>query len=127
MVTEPLKAWQVIAYIAMAALATLFFVRVFDDPANATCTAPSQPVAEISYLGEEGKTALELLKEHHVPKTVPFRGVGDEMVTCINGIAPPEQYFWAFYVNGEFAPTGAGQYETLEGDVITWKLEKILP
>lgn len=78
----------------------------------------------VTYSGEEGKTALEVLQERTevTTKTTDF---GDQ-VTGINGVeADPDTEFWAFYVNGELANEGAGTYESSEDDTIEWRLDKI--
>ena len=79
---------------------------------------------EIAYQGVEGKTALELLKSKYKVETEEFPGVG-EMVKSIDGKAATDKQFWGFYVNGEMAQVGAGEYQTKPSDKITWKLEDI--
>jgi len=76
----------------------------------------------ISYVGEEGKTALELLQSKHQVDVTETEGVG-EFVSAINGQAAGENEYWAFYINGELAPVGAGEYVTKEGDLIEWRLD----
>lgn len=78
----------------------------------------------ISYKGETGKTALQILKEKYTVLTNES-SLG-EFVTSINGEAADENtQYWAFYVNGQYASEGAGTYQTKESDVIEWKLEAI--
>ena len=84
----------------------------------------SAQTVTVSYQGEEGKTALELLRVNHQVETEEFSGLG-EFVTAINGIKAGDSHFWAFYVNGQQAQVGASQYETKNSDQIEWKLEKI--
>lgn len=79
---------------------------------------------EISYKGVEGKNALELLKSNYDVNTEDFPGVG-EMVNTIDGKTPTDKQFWGFYVNGEMAQVGAGDYITEPSDKITWKLEDV--
>jgi len=78
-------------------------------------------VSEISYQGQEGKTAMELLKASHQVEATPF-DFGD-MVTSIDGVKPDSSQFWAFYVNGQASMVGADAYQTKNGDQITWKLD----
>lgn len=76
---------------------------------------------DVSYDGQAGRTALELLEEE---AEVEMQGEGEmAFVTSIDGVAAGENQFWAFYVNGESAPVGAGSYVTEEGDRIAWRLE----
>lgn len=78
---------------------------------------------QISYVGVEGKNALELLKSSHQVETQSFSF--GEMVQSIDGIKSPASHFWAFYVNDKKAEVGAGDYQTKTGDTLSWKLEKI--
>jgi hypothetical protein len=83
------------------------------------------PSTTISYRGESGKNALEILKEKHEVKTQEFSGIG-EFVTAIDGVeADSKTNFWSFYVNGRQSPLGASQYQTKPSDSIEWKLETI--
>ncbi|MEK7062084.1 MAG: DUF4430 domain-containing protein [Patescibacteria group bacterium] len=95
-----------------------------------TNTAPNAPQAlsensvvksdSFSYDGEEGKTALEILKSKF--KTETSESNFGEMVKSIQGNAADEKHFWAFKVNGEMSPEGAGTYFTKSNDKITWEL-----
>jgi hypothetical protein len=79
----------------------------------------------VSYMGENGKTALEILKKSHKIETKDFAGVG-EFVTAIDGIkAEDSKNFWAFYVNGTMASEGASTYKTKNGEKIEWRLDEI--
>jgi uncharacterized protein HemX len=76
---------------------------------------------EVSYQGEEGKTALELLQKN---AEVEMTGEGEmAFVTTINGHKAKDNEFWAFYVNDQQAAVGAGSYMTKANDQIVWKLE----
>jgi hypothetical protein len=98
-------------------------------PASTPASAPAQtrptPAQnqDISYKGQTGKTALELLEAKYPTKT-KSTSYGD-MVIAINNIAPDAKHFWAFYINGQFANVGAGSYQTKNGDTLSWKLEEI--
>lgn len=74
-----------------------------------------------SYKGEEGKDALTLLKEK-----AEVEQDTSGLVVSINGRKTDvKKEFWAFYVNGEFAPVGPAEYQTKEKDLVEWKVEKI--
>lgn len=75
----------------------------------------------ISYRGEDGKKALELLKELAEPTTE--ESDFGEFVTAINGVDGGGTKFWLFYVDDEAATVGAGDYETTDGQTIEWRLE----
>jgi hypothetical protein len=129
------KKRSIIAVILILVIAVVvYFVKVNQTvaptgvPENSIVQSqPEQPTVSsgIKYLGEEGKTALELLKKNYIVKTKEYSGLG-EFVTSINGNEPdPNEYYWSFYVNGKPAQVGASQYSTRPGDEIEWKLEKV--
>jgi len=78
----------------------------------------------VTYEGKDGKTALELLKKLHKIETEDYAGMG-EFVTAIGGVKSDSNNFWAFYVDGEMAMEGAGDYKTKNGEKIEWRLEEI--
>ncbi len=82
------------------------------------------PVSEISYQGEAGKTAMELLKTNFRVETQSFGDLG-EFVKSINGVEPDNSHFWSLYVNGQQAQVGASAYVTASNDKLEWKLEEI--
>ncbi len=76
----------------------------------------------VGYAGVSGETALKTLR-NLVEVEVETSEFG-EFVTSINGLAAnSDSEYWAFYVNGEPATTGAGSYQSEEGDEIQWRLE----
>ncbi|MDX1765367.1 MAG: DUF4430 domain-containing protein [Candidatus Saccharimonadales bacterium] len=77
--------------------------------------------SKVAYQGENGKTALELLKEK-TDTTTETASFG-EYVTSVNGEDGGGSKFWLFYVNGEPATVGAGEYITEDSDEIEWRLE----
>lgn len=77
----------------------------------------------VTYQGQDGKTALELLKNAYKTETESF-SFGD-MVTSIEGVKAGSNQFWAFSVNGQTSNEGAGTYVTKSTDTISWKLENI--
>lgn len=76
-----------------------------------------------SYQGEDGKTALQILKEKYSVETE--NSSFGEMVKSIGGKAADDKNFWAFKVNGQMSPEGAGAYQTKADDQITWELTAI--
>lgn len=74
----------------------------------------------IGYAGEDGRTALELLKSRARVRT-STSDLG-ELVEEINGVRSGEGYNLIYFVNGSMAKTGAGNYVTRTGDRIEWKL-----
>lgn len=71
----------------------------------------------------ENITALELLqKENNVNLTYSKYGA---FVECINSICSDNNNYWMYYVNGEMAPVGAGDYSVRNNDTIEFKYGKI--
>lgn len=85
---------------------------------------PAQTAEHVSYRGQDGKNALDLLKAGHEVEVKVYSGIG-EFVDGIDGLKSDAQHFWSFYVNGKQATVGAGSYITKAADVIEWKFEKI--
>lgn len=83
-----------------------------------------QPVVEktISYDGQEGKNALELLNASHEVKTEEST-VGI-FVTSIDNTVNESDKYWMFYVDGQLAPVGADQYTTKNDEKIEWRYER---
>ena len=81
----------------------------------------TERVTTLTYQGQDGKTALELLKS--TAKTV-ISGEGENAyVTSINGTAADsKKEYWTFSINGEASTVGAGSYVTKSSDVIKWDL-----
>lgn len=85
---------------------------------NVNTAANANQAVTISYAGQDGKNALELLESGHQVD------VSDQgFVNTIDGIEPGPHQFWAFYVNGTSADVGAKDYQTKSSDTIEWKLE----
>jgi predicted small lipoprotein YifL len=91
-------------------------------PKTATAS-PAQAQTErtvIAYEGEDGKTALGILKARARVRTSASQ-MG-ELVEEINGVNNGNGYYLIYYVNGAQAKVGAGNYITKNGDQIEWKL-----
>ena len=90
------------------------------DSAVAVAPVPQKTV-NVKYQGEEGKTALELLKTHAKVQT-KTSSFGD-YVTSVNDNDGGGTKYWIFYVNGKESEVGAGAYVTRATDNIEWKLQ----
>lgn len=86
-----------------------------------TAVVTSQKTESISYKGEDGKTALELLKTNATAVTKQS-SIG-EYVTSINGNDGGGKKYWLFFVDGKESSVGAGAYVTKSGENIEWKLQ----
>jgi hypothetical protein len=83
-------------------------------------TSQITAVHDIKYDGQNGRTALDLLKTH-ADVAVKNSSYGP-YVESINGVSGGGKY-WMFYVNGKQASVGAGAYVTKNGDKIEWKFK----
>ena len=81
--------------------------------------AAQQKIPTITYAGEKGKNALQLLKQ-----STSVQQDKSGLVVAINGYKPTGHTYWAFYINGKYANVGPASYMTKNSDVITWKVEK---
>lgn len=84
-----------------------------------------QPVVEktINYDGQNGKTALDILKNsHQVESQDSSIGI---FVTGIDETKNQDNKYWMFYVDGQLAATGADQYTTKDGEKIEWRYESL--
>lgn len=78
---------------------------------------------KITYQGQDGLTALEILKEQS--EDVVTNGEGENaFVVSINGVTADstKQQYWSFKVNGQMAESGVGSYITKDGDIIEMEL-----
>ena len=75
----------------------------------------------VSYPGQEGVTALAILKD--VAETETEDSSFGEFVTTINGVEGNGPKYWLFYVNDEAATVGSSEYVTHDGETIEWRLE----
>jgi len=83
--------------------------------------APVRPeTLVIVYDGEDGKTALELLKTKAKVRTSTNQF--GELVEEINGVRSEGGSYLIYFINGAKAKTGAGNYITKKGEKIEWRL-----
>jgi len=88
-------------------------------------TGQNTQTSNITYQGQQGKTALDLLKSKYPGQVQTQTFSSGEFVKSINGITPDKEHYWSFFVNGKESTVGASQYVTKDGDSIEWKLQQI--
>jgi len=114
-----------------------------DEPATGTQTAASVPtgvtpsatptdvftrdadgkVTGISYPGEDGETALDLLLGADPTAKVQGKGANAFVVGIGGRTADDAKHeFWSLEVDGKQAQVGAGTLKTKDGETITWTL-----
>ena len=107
-------------------LITLIFGALYEEgiifpKKTEDTTQVTQRVTTLTYQGQDGKTALELLES--VAKTEKSGEGENAYITSINGVkADSTKEYWAFSINGEASMVGAGSYVTKSSDVIKWDL-----
>lgn len=79
--------------------------------------------AEVSFTVTEPGTALEQTQQHAQVETEQTSY--GAMVTSLNDQTSNAEYYWALYLNGQYAQAGAADLQVQPGDTVTWKLEKI--
>ena len=117
----------VVNIVAMAIVIILFGAGGHFLGKNVSNTKTEKQVAAaqvVSYDGQDGKNALDILKEKADIK-VQDSSIGT-FVLSINGTSNSEDHYWMFYVNDELSPFGADQYQTKGSDKIEWRYEAIL-
>lgn len=92
-----------------------------EDPELINGLKSNQTGTILSFTAVAGKTVLETLTELAVVETQ--KSVYGDYVTGINGVSSSAEKFWLFYVNGQPATVGAGEYIAQAGDIIEWRLE----
>jgi hypothetical protein len=120
-VSLPTSTWSNLVLVFAAAILAFGLFLVFRTPAVAPTSTTQEQV--VSYVGVDGKNALELLKSTATVETQNYEGIG-ELVTSINGIPSTAENYWIFYVNGEQAQVGAGEYITKSTDQLSWRYEQ---
>lgn len=103
--------------IVLAAGFGIYYVKDVKLTTNTNATVQAQPTI-ITYQGEDGKTAFELLKtKYQVDSTDSSFGV---MVNGINGLKSTDKLFWLYSVNGTSPDVGADKYVTKSTDTVQW-------
>jgi Domain of unknown function (DUF4430) len=79
---------------------------------------------KIELLAEsDGQTAYELLELNHELEVKEYDfGV---FIEGIDGIKGNDQYYWAFYLNGDYAEQGADQTVLKVGDKVEFRYEEV--
>jgi hypothetical protein len=121
----------IVVAIALIAGFSAYAANKNQDTANPvvspTASVSASPAATqstlVSYKGEDGKTAMAVLKEKYTVETKTY-SFGDS-VESINGLKSDAGHYWAFYVNGVAAEVGADAYQSKSTDTIEWRYEEI--
>ncbi len=121
------KKFEIFVIVAVIALIGIVYALtrtpVLAPATQETNQQQQVPTTTIEYQGQDGRTALDLLKASHTVEAKSY-SFGD-LVTGIDGISPDASHFWAMYVNGEFSQVGASAYVTKSTDVIKWQMDEI--
>lgn len=89
---------------------------------SVTVPAEQSKFTYLKYQGQDGKTALTILKTK--ADVVTKDSSYGTYVDSINGVKGGDSgKYWALYVNGSPAQVGADAYTTKTGESIEWKFE----
>jgi hypothetical protein len=86
-------------------------------PSNQNTNAAAISYA-VSYAGQDGQSALDLLKKDH-----QVEASAEGFVSSIDSQKPGDHQYWALYLNGTLADTGAKDLVTKNGDQLGWRLD----
>ena len=67
---------------------------------------------------------IDVLKELDDLSVETETGDYGEYITSIHGKAQENNYYWNYYINGEYASVGVSSCEISDKDVYTFRLEK---
>ena len=79
----------------------------------------------VTYEGEQGKTALEILQSICEIETKTTAEGAIITVVAIDGIKASSPDYWAFYLNSQYALNSPNNILTTETDLIKWQLESV--
>jgi hypothetical protein len=113
----------IIFIIVIAVCASIFVLNVAITNQKIVEISTTSPAAtnNITYSGQDGKNALELLKQK--AQVVTKNSSMGEYVVSINGNDGGGKKYWIFYINGQESTVGAGTYTTKSSDNLEWKLK----
>jgi hypothetical protein len=121
----------VIIFVVGVSALSVYIDQTTRSASNQTQTmkeSAKKPIAgrtEITYQARPGITSLAQLKEE-ASDVITTKSKYGELVESIEGHkGGTDGKYWSFYVNGEMAQVGAGDYIQQKGDLITWKFQKI--
>lgn len=129
------NSWGLMNFVAIIILGAILIIggsllgnHVAKKQANQSVsglTNQFQPVVKqtIAYDGQDGKTALDLLKASH-QITSEDSSMGS-FVTSIDGTANTTDTYWMFYVNGQLSSVSSDNYQTKSTDKIEWRYEQL--
>jgi hypothetical protein len=114
------KIISLIAAVVLIAGAGAWDIAAHHQQPTPTNSAAA-PTTKLTYRGQDGQTALALLK-HHAQVQTKSSSLGDYVVS-INGNTGGGKKYWIFYVNSQESQVGAGAYVTHNSDTIQWRLQ----
>lgn len=118
-------SFGIVNVVAIIVVLVIFGLVGFWSSKNNSNSNTKQNVAAaqvVAYDGEDGKNALELLKNKAEIQTQDS-SIGI-FVVGINNISDSEDHFWLLYVNGELAQSTPDKLVTKNGDKLEWRFEQ---
>jgi hypothetical protein len=84
--------------------------------------AQVEPATTVRFTAQADKTVLEQLQQ--VGKVTTKDSQYGPFVESINGFTGgTDNKYWSYYVDGQMANIGAGEYRTIGGEEIIWRFE----
>ena len=84
--------------------------------------ADEQETYTVSFTAEAGRTVLEQTHEHAEVETEDA-GMGEYVIAMDGMTGGDDNRFWTYYIDGEPAAVGAGDYVTEGGETVEWRFE----
>ena len=82
-----------------------------------------ETIVEKSFEVKKGSNAFEAMKEN-IEVGFENYAIGP-FIQSIEGVAAPEGYYFALYVNGSYAEKGIADYTIEENIIIEWKTQSL--
>lgn len=129
------SSWSLINFVAIIILGAILIIggsllgnRVAKKQADQAVSGLAnqyKPAVQktVAYEGQDGKTALELLKASHEVKAEDS-SMGS-FVTSIDGTENTTDTYWMFYVNDQLSSVSADKYQSKNTDKIEWRFEQL--
>src|SRR3989344_4440077 len=124
---KKLEIFVIVAVIALIGIVYAFTRKPVLAPTNTVSqnqnldSQQQVPNTVITYIGVDGKNALELLKANHRVEAKEYSF--GSFVTSIDGTAPDSSHFWALYINNELSQVAADTLMTKSTDTIKWQID----
>ena len=123
------KTILISAFAAVAVAIGITTVVLVNQPTNPGNNTQQAEVVDqkddnlVSFTAEANKSVLDQLKANNTSVETKEASFG-VYVESINGkVGGTDGKYWSYYVDGQMAQVGAGEYITKGGELVEWKFE----